>query len=113
MAIKSAVFAGALALATVLGTMPTQAQSGDGFSLQFQFGEPRYGSRDWDRPARYERTLTPQQVRRILRSRGYEDIRFVDRRGDIYRARAERNGRDFRLVVNAFNGRILDRDRIG
>ena len=117
MAIKTTIAAGVLALGALVAAAPAQA-GGSGFSVHVQIGQPYYGGYHYGAPqwhgkkAVYQKTLSPKQVRRILRSRGYSDIRYVDRRGSVYRARAEKNNKDFRLTINAYNGRIIDRDRV-
>ncbi len=52
--------------------------------------------------------LTANQVRRILRHKGFNRIRFTDRSGRIYRLYARtRHGQRVRLVVSARNARII------
>lgn len=62
------------------------------------------------------RILDRRDVRYSLRRAGYREIRGIDympRRG-VYVAFAEGyRGRDVRLVVDAYSGRILDVDRLG
>ncbi|MBD1548431.1 hypothetical protein [Roseibium aggregatum] len=74
-----------------------------------------YGGRHWhgERPGRWER-LGPRQIRRSLRHRGFHRIRILDVRGPVYviKARGWRGAR-VRLVVDAFNGRILRQHVIG
>lgn len=68
-------------------------------------GNPGYDPR----PVHYGRWLMPQQIRRILRRQGYQDIEIAGRRGRIYVAYAtNRIWERLRLVVSARNGRILD-----
>ena len=107
MVMKNTLAAALLAVGALTIAAPAQAGSN---TVQFsvQIGQPQWGGH---KPV-YKRTLSPQQVRKILRSRGYRDIRYVDRRGSIYQARGERNGKDFRLLVNAYSGKIFDGDRI-
>ena len=70
---------------------------------------PRYRA-----PHRAERPLTRHQIRRQLRQRGFRDFRRIDRRGSYYVVVAEaRRGQLVRLRVNAYNGRIERRRRIG
>jgi hypothetical protein len=48
-------------------------------------------------------------ARRIARDEGMRDIFDVDREGDVYRVRGEdRRGRRMRVVIDAYNGRVLD-----
>jgi hypothetical protein len=109
---KKTIGAAIIALAT-LAAVPASA---GGVTVQFGFDGPGYGWHDgrggWrdHGPRRHE--LSPQQVRRELRDRGYSRIRYFDRRGSVYQVRASRSGRDFYLVVSARNGNILSRHRI-
>jgi hypothetical protein len=109
----------AAALALVLAgssfaAMPAQAShmSGHpGVSIEFGFGfGDRFEFGDHDR--RRCDLMSLRQVRRDLRSRGYHDIQFVDRRGRIVQAEAERRNRDFLITYDRCRGRIVDRDRI-
>ena len=69
--------------------------------------------RHWNHGPVQRLNLTPNQVRRILRQRGYRHMRFTDRRGRIYRLRAlSPRGYPVRLVVSARNARILRREFI-
>ncbi len=105
MALKNLLAAGAIALGALAASAP--AQAGSNVSISFAFGYPTYA---------YDygyHTLSPQQVRRILRDEGFREIRYVDRRGSIYRARAEnRRGRDVLVTVSARTGHILNVDRL-
>ncbi len=56
--------------------------------------------------------LSPRGIRRSLRARGYYNIRFIDRVLPVYKVRACRNGRKFRLRLNRW-GDIRRRVRIG
>ena len=80
---KKTIGAAIIALST-LAAVP--ASAGD-VTVQFGFGSPGYGWHDgrgggWrdHGPRRHE--LSPQEVRRELRERGYRQIRYFDRRGD-------------------------------
>jgi hypothetical protein len=101
--------------------------SAGGLSFEFgsggvEFDFPRHGhwgswDRDHDRGSwrRHDDRhdfLSPQEVRRILRDRGYRQIDYVDRRGAIYQAEATRHDRRYGLVVSARDGEILNRYRI-
>lgn len=111
--LKKTLAAGILALATLATTAPANAQS---FSLEFNAGGPRYGYEDgqrWRDRGSYRRTLSPQQVRRILRDQGFRQINYVDRRGSIYQVEATNpRGRRVGLVVSARSGAILNRYRL-
>jgi len=57
--------------------------------------------------------LTNNEIRRGLRREGFDDIRFLDRRGNRVTVKAEDRRFDYRLRVNRCTGAvaILDRDR--
>ncbi len=100
---------------SVFTAMPVQAQNVD---LDFRFRVPglSFSFGDGDRNRRGF-CLSPREVRRDLRSDGYREIRFLDRRGRIVHLTAElqRRGpdRDYRIAYDTCRGRIIDRDRIG
>jgi hypothetical protein len=100
--------AAALVAATTLTAVPANA---NGFSIELGFGPGSgwQGNHGWHQQ---QQRLSPQEVRRILRHRGYRHIDFVDRNGPTYEVRASRRGRDFYLVVSARSGDILARYRI-
>ena len=111
---KKTIAAGMIALAGLVAAAPASAQS---FRFEFRQGAPYYGNHGdhrWrDRDHRQQRTLSPQEVRRILRGKGYRQINYVDRRGNVYQVRATtERGRRVGLVVNARNGVILNRHRL-
>ena len=58
------------------------------------------------------RAITCRQGERILRSRGFRDIRRVDCRGRFLIYRAWRGGSRFEIAVSAHNGRVVDVRRI-
>lgn len=104
------IAAGILALGTLVAAAPASA---GGVSVTIQTGHPGYYHAPGHyAPVRYGYTISPQRVRQILRSQGYRDIKFVDRRGAIYQARAERRGREYRVVISARTGAILERTRL-
>jgi hypothetical protein len=101
--------AAAVALAlggTAFTGMPVQAQDVD---LNFRFGGPGFEFRFGDGR---RHCMTNREVRRELRARGYDDIRFRDRRGRVVVVFAERGRRDYRITFDTCRGRILDRDRL-
>jgi hypothetical protein len=64
-------------------------------------------------PQSHHGKLSTRQVVHAVSAQGYSDIRIVDRGRDVVRVRAEaRNHRDYILTVNAYTGRIIDRDRV-
>lgn len=65
------------------------------------------------RPGRWGR-LGPRQIRKSLRYQGYRHIRIMKHRGPVYVVKANGwRGARFRLVVDAFNGRILRQKPVG
>jgi hypothetical protein len=120
MNIKKIIAAGVVA-STALCAVPANAAS---LSFEFGSGGVQFGISDhnrwngggWHRNdnqwSQHRNFLSTQEVRRILRSQGYRDINYLDRRGNIYQAEASRNGRRYGLVVSARDGDILNRYRI-
>ena len=58
------------------------------------------------------RAITCRDGERILRSRGFRDIRREDCRGRFFVYRARRGGSRFEIAVSAHNGRVVDLRRI-
>ncbi|PSJ63367.1 hypothetical protein [Kumtagia ephedrae] len=58
------------------------------------------------------RAVTCRGGERILRNRGFRDIRRVDCRGRFLIYRAWRGGNRFEIAVSAHNGRVVDVRRI-
>ena len=56
--------------------------------------------------------LRPRGIRRSLRARGYRNIKFIDRHLPVYKVRACRNGKRFKLRLNRW-GDINRRVRVG
>ncbi len=56
--------------------------------------------------------LSPRDIRRSLRERGYRNIHFTDRRLPVYKVRACRNGQKYRMRINRW-GDVNRRVRIG
>jgi hypothetical protein len=85
-------------------------RGGANFEFEVHIGGPGFKFRgDHDRRCDL---MSIRQVRRDLRDRGYRDIEFVDRRGRIVQAEAERRGREFLITYDRCRGRIVDRHRI-
>lgn len=109
---KTTIAAGLIAL-TSLTAVPAQA---GGISVEFGFGGPGYG---WDGGSGYghgygrhmRQRLSADEVRWMLRDRGYRQIRFFDQ-GRVYQLRARKNGATYYMVVSSFTGEILSRNRI-
>lgn len=58
------------------------------------------------------RAISCRDGERILRNRGFRDIRRVDCRGRFFVYRARRGGNRFEIAVNSRNGRVADVRRI-
>ncbi len=58
------------------------------------------------------KVLKPKQVRHKLRHRGYRAIKFTDRWLPVYKVRACKNGKRFKMRLNRF-GNIMWRKRVG
>ena len=52
------------------------------------------------------------KIRKKLRHRGFYKIRFIDRHLPVYKAKACKNGKRFKLRINRW-GEIMRRKRIG
>lgn len=108
MLLKTTLAAAAMAVGSLLVSAP--ASAGSKVSVTVEIGHPGYSSHQGG----HYRTLSPREVRTILRREGFREIRYVDRRGSVYRAHAEnRRGRDVLVTVSARTGAVLDVDRLG
>ncbi|MCF6097983.1 hypothetical protein [Mesorhizobium muleiense] len=58
------------------------------------------------------RAITCRDGERILRNRGFRDIRRVDCRGRFFVYRARRGASRFEIAVSANNGRVVDLRRL-
>lgn len=94
--------------------MPAMAQSGPTF--QFEFGIQGGGnnfSYGFDRGRKFKREcLTNREVRRGLERRGWDDIRFVDRRGVRVKVVADWGRRTYAMTINKCTGRVTDIERL-
>jgi uncharacterized membrane protein len=112
--LKNTLKAAAVALAmagTAMSVSPAQAQPRPNVDFNFSFGSGGSGIQfGIGNPGRA--CMTDPQVRRDLRSDGYREIRFFDRRGRIVQVRAELGRNDYRIAYDTCRGRIIDRDRI-
>ena len=126
MFIQKTLAAGVVALTALATTAPAQAESfslgiygdhggvtfhsGDAYQPAGHWNDRRRDDRRWDN-AHYR--MTPRQVRRSLRHRGFHDIRFTDTQGRTYQARATgpRGGR-VALTISARDARILEIHRL-
>ncbi len=127
MSIQKTLAAGIVALTALAAATPAQADSfsfgiyGQNGSVTFSTGDTHYRPahyRDY-RPRDHRRwdyanyRMTPRQVSRSLRRRGFEHIRFTDSYGRIYRATATTShGRRVALTIRSRDARILEMHRI-
>ena len=121
---KKTAAAGLIALAALVAAVPASAggpalnlatgetvYAGDGGHGSRDRGEHRWGRRGGD--DRYYGTLTPREVRQVLRDKGYRQVQYLDRRGRIYEARAtNRRGHRVGLIVSARTGAVLNAYRL-
>lgn len=93
---------------------PAMAQSGLTFEFGIRGGGDNFSFGIGKRGERIRRDcLTNNEIRRGLHREGFDDIRFLDRRGKHVTLTAEDYRYDYRLRVNRCTGAvvILDRDR--
>lgn len=96
---------------TTFTALPVQAQSfnfdfgirGGGGSFSYGFDNGRRIKRD---------CLTNNEIRRGLRRSGFDDIRFVDRRGVRVKVVADYGRRTYAMTVNRCTGRVSDIERL-
>ncbi|HSG95365.1 MAG TPA: hypothetical protein VLA28_07575 [Afifellaceae bacterium] len=141
MFIQKTLAAGVVALTALATTAPAQADSfsfgihGPNGGVTFHSGDHYRPAGHWNDWRRYDRRwddrrwddrgwgdrrwdhahyrMTPRQVRRSLRHRGFREIRFTDRHGRIYRARATNpRGRRVALTIRSRDARIIEVRRI-
>jgi hypothetical protein len=120
--ISKTTIAAALIALTSFAAVPANALTidfhtggmNDGWS-----GGPRHGRSDdnWsggysDHRDHWRHRLSRQEVRWILRERGYRNIRFFDDQGPVYQIRARKRGDTYFLVVSKRNGEIIARNRV-
>lgn len=123
--LKTLISATVIAATAALATVPAQASSG--LSIELRAGQgapvvqidgrgPHWGrgpdhGRDW---GRRDARLSPRDIHRGLRRQGYENIDVRDARGPVYVVFATgRRGMPVKLTVNAFNGSVIDQQRLG
>ena len=101
--------------AAALSAVPAQAQSGNP-SFNFQFGIQGGGdgfSYRFDNGKRFKREcLTNNEVRRGLQRLGWDDIRFVDRRGVRVKVVADWGRRTYAMDINKCTGRVTNIERL-
>jgi hypothetical protein len=117
--ISKTTVAAALIALTSFAAVPASASSltiefGGNSGYGLGYGGPNNGWHDSDhrdRGYRHHR-LSREEIRWILRDRGYRNIRFFDDRGRVYEVRARKRGEIYYLIVSARSGEILSRNRI-
>lgn len=65
------------------------------------------GPRQLSGSAENGRVLTRDQVHNRLHNAGYEHVYNIRRDGDVYKARTERDGRYYNVVVDASSGGLI------
>jgi len=99
-------FAAALAVAVPLMAATGTAQARDTTSWSVTIGS---GYRDNGYHYGHRQRILPPHVVRNWLQRSYREVSRLDRRGDVYVARAEdRRGRDIRITADAYTGRVID-----
>ncbi len=58
------------------------------------------------------RSISCEEGRRRLRSRGFRDVRAIDCRGRFFVYRAWRGGSRFEIAINRHTGRVVDVRRL-
>ncbi|MFN4167435.1 MAG: hypothetical protein ACK4HD_03955 [Pannonibacter phragmitetus] len=126
--LKTLISATVIAATAALATVPAQASSGLSIELRAGQGAPvvqidgRGGDWGWHRDrgnhgrdwGRRDARLSPRDIHRGLRRQGYENIDVRDARGPVYVVFATgRRGMPVKLTVNAFNGSVIDQQRLG
>ncbi|WP_430511104.1 hypothetical protein [Pannonibacter phragmitetus] len=126
--LKTLISATVIAATAALATVPAQAASGFSIELRSGQGAPtvhidgRGGDWGWHRDrgrhgrdwGRRDARLSPRDIHRSLRHRGFENIDVRGARGPVYVVFATgRRGMPVKLTVNAYNGNIIDRERLG
>lgn len=61
----------------------------------------------------FGRAITCSQGQRLIRNRGFRDVRRIDCRGRIFIYHATRANRRFEIALSARTGRVVDMRRIG
>ncbi len=115
---KTTIAAGTLA-AAILAFQPAAEAGKAKFSLSIGSGHWHHGYHDpyydpYYAPAHYGYYVMPRwKVYRKLNRRGFHGFHRTWRKGPYYRLRAYRNGRLFKIKVDARSGRIVWKRRIG
>ncbi len=118
MTINKTIAAGLISIAALAAAPANAANLSLGFgagdaslTIAAGAGFAGYGHGGWN--DRRQRTLSPHEVRRVLRDRGFREIRYLDRRGAVYQVHAvDYRRKHVGLVVSARNGAILAHYRV-
>jgi hypothetical protein len=101
--------------ATAFTAMPAMAQSGNP-SFNFEFGIQGGGdnfSYGLERGKKFQREcLSTSEIRRALQRRGWDDVRFVDRRGIRVKVVAEWGRWTYAMDINRCTGRVSNIERL-
>lgn len=103
--VAKTIAAGIVAL-TTLGAAPASAS---GLDVQIRYGGPGHMGPGHAGPARQHDWVSQNEVRRMLRHRGYHAIDFIGRAGPVYRVTARKHGERFIFLISARDGDILMR----
>jgi hypothetical protein len=103
------ILLGLVAAAALFGGLATAAEA----KVTIYFGSPYYSYRPgpdyFFYPDRgwYRKQLTCNQARRIVRNRGYDNVRVIECQGRTYTFRAVRpNGKRATVYVNSHTGAV-------
>jgi len=103
MIMKKTILA-AVVVAAAFAAAPARADIDIGFGFEFNGDGISIGDI-------YDQ-MSPWEVRRMLRHRGYHDIDFSDTDGRYYRLTAEKHGDDYFMKVDSYTGDIVHRHEI-
>jgi len=107
--LKSATFLAGSVFAAMVTLQPVPAHADA--TIQFHFGVPSPGVGVYHDD--YDRRLSCRQARRILRrDYGYRHIEVIDCQGDSYKFYVTKRGRDYKVRLDAYSGRVTRRTRI-
>lgn len=103
--LKSSFFSAALALSLLAApvALPTQANAQTSVSVNIGIGTNLNRGRG----------ISCSQGERLLRNRGFRDVRRVDCRGRFFVYRAWRGNARFEIAIRQRDGRVVDMRRIG
>ena len=76
------------------------------------YGYPNYDAPTYYSPPPVDRRLSCTRVRNKLRRKGYHRVRVYECKGKVYVFYARAGGKNYRIRVNAYSGRIKSRRRL-